>query len=170
MEGASFFLHLHPFFFFSLSLGFYNNFLRGPWRKQFIFHTLDHNKISAVHTDELWDKINWWRSLSSQWAVLLQLWPERFKMLVLPDYWHHPCADNYHPLCQTVQISQQHTTVIPDSFVSMFFNSVILIRASENICHSLQHPITLPFLLGALFMHVGSGITHGWDFFNLKMR
>lgn len=54
MEGASFFLHLHPFFFFfSLSLGFYNNFLRGPWRKQFIFHTLDHNKISAVHIDEL---------------------------------------------------------------------------------------------------------------------
>lgn len=123
-------------FFFCPSLGLYNTLLRGSWRTLFIFHTFDHNKISAIHTDELWDMVNRWRGLWCQWAVLLQSWPVRFKTLVLSDYWHHPCADNYHPLSQTAQISQQHTAVIPDSFVSVFFNSGILIRASDNICHS----------------------------------
>lgn len=126
-----------------------------------------HSKISAVHAKGLWDMVNQCRGLWFQWAVLLLVWPERFKTLWLLTPF--PCWQLSSTQPNSANKSLMYH-IYPRELCQRVFNSGIQVRASDNICHSFQYPTTFPFLLGALFMHVGCGITHGWDFFSLKMR
>lgn len=90
-------------------------------------------QISAIHAEGSWDVVNQWRGLWIQWAVLLLVWPERFKTLWLLTPFSCWQLSSTQPK-STNKSLMYHS--YPRELCQRVFNSGIQVRASDNIRHS----------------------------------